>query len=76
MQISYGTKYAKKYSEEAMESLIAEGRIKRKDLGKNNVVYYLVNSNQSQLSGTRVKLDDIIKIEQKEIRLDSEVASL
>ena len=76
MQISYGTKYAKKYSEEAMESLIAEGRIKRKDLGKNNVVYYLVNSNQSQLSGTRAKLDDMIKIEQKEIRLDSEVASL
>ena len=76
MQISYGTKYAKKYSEEAMESLIAEGRIKRKDLGKNNVVYYLVNSNQSQLSGTRAKLDDMIKIEHKEIRLDSEVASL
>lgn len=59
-----------------MESLIAEGRIKRKELAKNNIVYYIVTSNQSQLSATRAKLDDIIKIEQKEIRLDSEVALL
>jgi len=59
-----------------MESLMAEGRIKRKELAKNNIVYYLVNSNQSQLSVTRAKIDDIIKIEQKEIRLDSDVALL
>ena len=59
-----------------MESLMTEGRIKRKELAKNNIVYYLVNSNQSQLSVTRTKIDDIIKIEQKEIRLDSDVALL
>ena len=59
-----------------MESLMAEGRIKRKELAKNNIVYYLVNSNLSQLSVTRTKIDDIIKIEQKEIRLDSDVALL
>jgi hypothetical protein len=76
MQVSYGTKYAKKYSEEAMDSLLAEGRIKRKELAKNNIVYYLVNTNQVQLRGARAKLDDMIKIEQREIRLDSEVALL
>lgn len=76
MQISYGTKYAKKYSEEAMESLMAEGRIKRKELAKNNIVYYLVNSNQRQLSEARAKLDNMIKIEHSDTRLDSDVALL
>ena len=59
-----------------MDSLLAEGRIKRKELSKNNIVYYLVNTNQVQLRGARAKLDDMIKIEQREIRLDSEVALL
>lgn len=59
-----------------MQSLMAEGRIKRKELAKNNIVYYLFNSNQSKLRFTHSKLDEMIKIEKKEIRLDSEVALL
>jgi len=41
LQISYATKYAKKYCEEAIEPLITEGRVKRKELAKNNIVFYL-----------------------------------
>ena len=59
-----------------MESLMAEGRIKRKELAKNNIVYYLVNSNQRQLSEARAKLDNMIKIEHSDTRLDSDVALL
>jgi len=59
-----------------MDSLMAEGRIKRKELAKNNIVYYLVNPNLRQLSETRAKLDNMIKIEYKDTRFDTEVALL
>jgi hypothetical protein len=59
-----------------MDSLMAEGRIKRKELAKNNIVYYLVNSNQRQLSEARAKSDNMIKIELRDTRLDIELALL
>lgn len=40
--LSYSVKYAKKYCEEALEALQNEGKIKKKEVAKNNTVFYLV----------------------------------
>jgi 23S rRNA pseudoU1915 N3-methylase RlmH len=41
-QLSYSTKYQKKYVEEGLELLIGEKRVKKKEIAKNNVVYWLI----------------------------------
>ena len=40
--MSYQTQYAKKHCEEALDLLIAEGKVKRKEVFKNNTLFYLV----------------------------------
>lgn len=42
LQISYNTKYAKKYCEEALVELQNEKKIMSKEIAKNNIVFYLV----------------------------------
>ena len=46
MQLSYGTKYAKQYCDEAMVLLIAENKCKRKEINKNTIVFSLVSTEQ------------------------------
>lgn len=41
--MSYSTKYAKKHCEEALGILIGEGKVKKKEIIKNTIVYYQVS---------------------------------
>ena len=44
MQLSYGTKYAKQFCDEAIQALIQEGKCKRKEINKNTIIFSLVPS--------------------------------
>lgn len=76
LQLSYNTKYAKKYCEEAIESLINEGKIKRKEVMKNSFVFYLVCEDLPMKEACKEKVFELLKVESEENTFDHAITNL
>ncbi|TNV84687.1 hypothetical protein FGO68_gene6663 [Halteria grandinella] len=77
-QISIFTKYLKTVCDEALVLLVGEKKVKRKDFGKNNQLFYLSQSPEDPSVKEEVKqrVRQLIQIEREEISKDQEQAHL
>lgn len=77
LQISYTTKYSKKYCDEVMLEFIKEGKVKTKEISKNNAVFFIpfecTLDKKEQLDLLQLRMEEIIDIEKKESRMEKEV---
>lgn len=64
MQLSYGTKYAKQYCDEAMVALMQENKCKRKEINKNTIIFSLVPSEKNEEN--RELVLNLLKMETEE----------
>lgn len=74
MQLSYGTKYAKQYCDEAMVALMQENKCKRKEINKNTIIFSLVPPEQNEEN--RELVLNLMKMETEEQQFDAEIAQL
>lgn len=74
MQLSYGTKYAKQYCDEAMVALMQENKCKRKEINKNTIIFSLVPPEQNEEN--RELVLNLLKMETDEQQFDAEIAQL
>lgn len=76
MQLSYGTKYAKQYCDEAMVLLIAENKCKRKEINKNTIVFSLVSTEQLMAGENMELVMNLLQVETDDQELDVQIAQL